>query len=131
MTTKEVEQRRDTALSNEPSRMTGVAGVPDVDIRENGTELRLAVNLPGVDLGGAQVTVENGVLRIEAESTWEPPAGYELVSREFEPTRYRREFALSDRLRVEGIRARMTNGVLDLTIPKAEEVRARKIEIAA
>lgn len=129
MTTHAMETRRTTDAALGTTRAAEVARTPAVDICENEAELRLVANLPGVEQGGAEVVVEGDVLRIEAESKAEPPAGYELVHREFEPARFRRQFTLSNRVQTGAIRARLTNGVLDLRIPKAEEVRTRKVEI--
>lgn len=103
--------------------------VPDVDISENSESLRLVANMPGVDQKGVDVTVENNVLTIEARATVEAPEGYELLGQEYGFGKYRRDFTLSNSVNTEGIKARVQHGVLEVTIPKREEVKMRKIEI--
>lgn len=104
--------------------------VPDVDLVEAPDKIWLTADLPGVGDKDADVTVENGVLRIEGRAVYQDvPQGYVLVEQEFAPARYRREFSLSNKVSAEGIKARMAHGVLNLSIPKREEVKARKIAI--
>jgi HSP20 family protein len=103
--------------------------LPDVDISENGERIRLLADMPGVDQDSVDVTVENNELTLEGRSRITPPEGCERVGRECGAGRYRRVFALSDAVKPDGIKARMRNGLLEVTIPKREEVKTRKIEI--
>ena len=103
--------------------------VPAVDIREDGESMRLLADMPGVAQNAVEVTVENGVLTIEGRAGTDAPEGYELVGQEYDTGRYRRDFTLSNEVSVEGINGRMKNGLLEVTIPKREEVKTRKIEV--
>ncbi len=103
--------------------------VPDVDIREDCECLRLEANMPGVDQESVDVNVENGVLTIEGRARIDGPQGYELVGQEFGVGRYRRDFTLSDAVDAEGIKARVRQGVLEVTLPKHDKVKMRKIKI--
>lgn len=103
--------------------------VPAVDISEGVECIRLVADMPGVDQESVDVTVEKGVLTIEGRTHLQRPAGYELVGEEYGVGRYRRDFTLSDRLNAEGIKARVQHGLLELTIPKREEMKTRKIKI--
>ena len=108
---------------------TDTAYVPDVDISENEDCIRLRADMPGVDGKDVEVTVENNVLTVEGRARVEAPAGYELVGREYGVGKYRRNFTLSNDVNSEGIKARVEHGVLEVTIPKREEVKTRKIAI--
>jgi HSP20 family protein len=77
------------------------------------------------------VTVENNVLTLEGVATLDVPDGYESVGREYGVGRYRRDFTLSDDVSPQGIKARVSHGVLAVTIPKREEVKTRTIAIEA
>jgi HSP20 family molecular chaperone IbpA len=103
--------------------------IPDVDISETGDSIHLVANMPGVDQQSVEVTVENNVLSVEGRAGVEAPQGYTLVGQEYGTGRYRRDFTLSNTVDVDGIKARVRHGVLELTIPKREEVKTRKIEI--
>lgn len=104
--------------------------IPTVDICEDANTFRILADVPGADQRSVNVTVGNGVLTVEAKGSIDPPAGYELVGQEYAVGRFRRDFTLSDQVDVEGIKARVSNGVLTITIPKREDVKARKIEIS-
>ena len=103
--------------------------VPDVDIREDSECIRLDANMPGVDQESVDVNIENGVLTIEGRARIDGPQGYELVGQEYGVGRYRRDFTLSDAVDSEGIKARVRQGVLEVTLPKHEKVKTRKIKI--
>ena len=104
---------------------------PDVDIREDGDGIRLLADMPGVDQASADITVENNVLTIQGTAHVVPPDGHQLVGQEYGVGRYRRDFTLSSAVDVNGIKARVRHGVLEVTIPKRDEVKTRKIEIAS
>ena len=56
--------------------------------------------------------------------------GYATRTRvEFGGGRYRRDFTLSDAVDPDRIQARVKNGVLTVSIPKKDEVKARKIQV--
>jgi len=89
-----------------------------IDVYENETELLLLADLPGVSADGLDVRVENGELTIEG--------------RRGEKSKYRRVFALDDAgFDLDKVAARQQNGVLELRLPKAPQMRARKIVVRA
>lgn len=104
---------------------------PDVDISENSECVRLVANIPGAEQQGVEVTVENNVLTVEASAAVEPPEGYEPLGREYAVGKYRRDFTLSNAVDTEGISAKVQHGVLEVTLPKREAVKMRRIEIGA
>ena len=118
-------EKQDAVQTGKPERVF----MPAVDICEDGEKIRLVADMPGVDDKSVDVSVENGVLSVEGNVSLEPPEGHELVGSEYESGRYRRDFTLSERVDVNGIGARVKNGVLELTIPKREEIKTRKVEI--
>jgi HSP20 family protein len=103
--------------------------VPLADIRENEERVLLTVEIPGVDPKAVDVRVENDVLTIEGVAHVETPAGCRLVGQEYGVGRYRRDFTLSDSVHADGIKARVHDGLLELTLPKRASARTRKIAI--
>jgi HSP20 family molecular chaperone IbpA len=102
---------------------------PEVDITENNDCIRLVADMPGIDQKSVDVTVENNVLTIEGRGQVDPPEGYELVGREYGVGKYRRDFTLPDAVAADKIKARVRHGVVEVTIPKREELKTRKIAI--
>ncbi len=103
---------------------------PRVDIREDAERFTVVADLPGADEKSVEATVQKRVLTIEGWARCEKPQGLEVLGQEFGTGRYRRDFTLPEAVDPERIQARMKNGVLTVTIPKKEEVKARKIQIA-
>ena len=116
-------QKPNPAPENEP------VYVPRVDVRENAEAFVVVADLPGADEKSVEATVQKNVLTIEGWTQLEKPQGGEELGREFGAGRFRRDFTLPDAVDPERIQARVKNGVLTVTIPKKEEVKARKIQV--
>ena len=102
---------------------------PLVDIYEEDEVLTLVADMPGVDTEGIELTCENGILTINGRPGPEPVPDGEVIYREYVPGDYHRCFRISDDIDVERIGAKMSNGVLTVTLPKAARVRKRHIEV--
>ncbi len=101
--------------------------VPAVDIYESGDGLTLVADMPGVDKGGLDVRVEDDLLTIQGRLAYE--SRKEPTVREFQLASYWRQFQLSDTVDQEKIGAFLKNGVLTLTLPWAEKVKPKQIEV--
>jgi HSP20 family molecular chaperone IbpA len=102
---------------------------PAVDVYDHEQEWMLLVEMPGVSEKSVEVSVDKGILTVEGKVEVPVLEGYTLARAEYDVTRYRRAFEISDRVDSRGVRANMKNGVLRLTLPKKEEAKARKIEV--
>ena len=116
-------QKPNPAPENEP------VYVPRVDVRENAEAFVVVADLPGADEKSVEATVQKRVLTIEGWTQLEKPQGGEELGREFGAGRFRRDFTLPDAVDPERIQARVKNGVLTVSIPKKDEVKARKIQV--
>jgi HSP20 family protein len=106
--------------------------VPPVDIFEDDAGITVLADLPGVSREQLGVRVDGENLIIEASAdTVAVPQGMELVYSEAQFPSYRRQFTLSRELDPARIEAALKDGVLRLTIPKAEEAKPRRIEVRA
>jgi len=119
------------AKENESSSATA-AWMPLVDIYEYSNRFELYVDLPGVDPGQVELTLESGVLtlagsRVEQEISNQD----EVVAHRLERGHgaFHRRFVLPDTADGERVKASGKNGVLTVTIPKQERSMPRKIPI--
>ena len=117
-------------VANAPAPAADPVHVPRVDIREDAERFTVVADLPGADETSVEATVQNRVLTIEGWSKAEPPAGHEALGREFGGGRWRRDFTLPEAVAADRIQARVKNGVLTVSIPKKDEIKARKIPVA-
>jgi len=101
---------------------------PDVNIFETKDDYVLEAEMPGVSKDGLEITLEGNVLTLVGHRSDETPLG-EAVYRESRPVDYRRVFELDPAIDADKINARVEQGVLTLTLPKAERVKPRKIAV--
>ena len=106
---------------------------PAVDVGETDKELRLEVELPGINPNEVELTAENGVLTIRGEKRSERKEGddesrYHMVERSYGS--FMRSFQLPQGLDESKIEASYTNGILSVHIPKAALPQPRRIQIA-
>lgn len=121
-----------TQAANADDSQAVVDWVPPVDIREEKDQFVLHADLPGVDAKHIDVTLEKGVLTIrgrrELESRDEKN-GYRRVERVAGD--FYRRFSLPDTADSQAVKARFTNGVLEVVIPKQAQVLPRRIDVEA
>ncbi|MGH8598845.1 MAG: Hsp20/alpha crystallin family protein [Gammaproteobacteria bacterium] len=103
---------------------------PAVDIAEERDRYILRADIPGVAPESIEITMDNGVLTLQGErkeEVNETKAGARRVERVFGA--FYRRFALPDGVDAERIVARGDNGVLEISIPKVEKAKLRRIEV--
>jgi HSP20 family molecular chaperone IbpA len=105
--------------------------VPRVDIFENGNNVVLLADMPGVDENSVDITLEKNILTIHGYTSPQAPDNFEPAYAEYRFGDYERTFALSDEVDREKIEATVKNGVLRLVMPKAEAAKTRKITVKA
>jgi HSP20 family protein len=89
----------------------------------------LTADLPGVDPGSIDVSVDNGVLTLSAQRSASSGDGTQWLTNERFFGSYRRQLSLGEGIDAAGISAHYDNGVLSVTIPVAEKAKPRRIEI--
>ena len=120
----------DGFLSGTPAN--AVAFIPPVDVREESDRFVVEADLPGVAPDEIEVTAEKGVLTIRGERKGEKreqAAGYERLERVHGS--FTRRFALPENVQTDAIRARVTHGVLEVSIPKQPEIAAKRVSVEA
>ncbi len=106
---------------------------PQVDIVEHDDHYEISAEMPGLKKEDIQITLEDGLLRLEAETKQEDKEEKEgkIIRQERRYGKYMRSFDLGKNVHKEDIKASFEDGILKLTAPKvAEEVpQQRRIDI--
>jgi HSP20 family protein len=102
---------------------------PPASLTENADGYLLQIEMPGVNKEGLEISVENNELTIVGRRSL-PTIQGTLLHRESRPDNYRRAFELDPSIELGKISAKMDHGVVTLTLPKAEQVKPRKIAVA-
>ncbi|MEJ8852578.1 Hsp20/alpha crystallin family protein [Variovorax rhizosphaerae] len=113
------------------SRYSDAALMPPVDVVEDVDGITLYADLPGVSRENLHLQVEAATLTIDAEMDLGLPEGLQSSHAEVGLGRFHRTFTLSQELDPERIAADLSNGVLRLSIPKAEHAKPRRIAVTA
>jgi HSP20 family protein len=107
----------------------GTTGMP-VDLYREGDRYVMKADLPGVQPGSVDVSVDGQVLTIRAERAVETSDGVQWLLNERPSLSLLRQFSVSDDIDRENITAQFENGVLTVVVPVAQQARARKIQIS-
>jgi HSP20 family protein len=102
---------------------------PAATVLENADGYILKVEMPGVSKENLDMWVENNELTILGRRST-PSVEGTLLHRESRPENFRRSFELDPSIDAEKISAKIDQGVVTLTLPKAEQVKPRKITVA-
>lgn len=102
-----------------------------VDVTNGSDAIRIEASLPGFKPGDVDITVENGVLSINAETRSERQEGEgESLVQEIRRGRVSRTIALPNGIEPDRATASFEDGILRLQIPKAEALKPRQIRIS-
>ncbi len=102
---------------------------PSASVVETGDGYTLELEMPGVNKDGLEISVENNELTIVGRRS-RPGLEGKLIHRESRPENYRRTFELDPSIDADKIGAKIDQGVITLTLPKAEHVKPRKIAVS-
>ncbi len=108
----------------------GQGFVPALDLSETDDAFLVEATVPGLKPEDLEVTVENNVLTIKGEmrqETEDRKRNYHRVERRY--GQFQRTIALPSTVKADQIQASLSNGILRLEIPKAEEVKPRRIAV--
>ena len=101
-----------------------------MDVLQEGDDLIVRASLPGVEPDDIQVTLEDGLLTIEGETSSESEEQRgDFLLRERRAGRFHRALRLPNSVDAENAEPSYANGVLTITVPKQEAKKARKLAI--
>ncbi|MGD9973204.1 MAG: Hsp20/alpha crystallin family protein [Desulfatirhabdiaceae bacterium] len=126
----QVKEKQEVANPAEQTR-PGLVFTPEVDIFETDHEITVLADMPGVAADGMNIGLQNGVLTLSGDvKPWEGQDETDVLV-EFEIGKYYRQFTLSDDIDQSKIEAKLEDGVLRLTLPKAQKAVPRQITVTA
>jgi HSP20 family protein len=129
MTTQELAAHNKQELRSQEATRPGRTYVPDVDIYETPEGLWLWADMPGVDEKSISIDLTDNVLTLEGQVSLKEYEHLAPVYTEYNVGNYARRFTLSSEIDTDRISARMTSGVLELSLPKSERAKPRRIPI--
>lgn len=105
------------------------AWIPAVDLAESDGEFTVKAELPGIDRSDVRITMQDNVLTIRGEKKQEKEekGKYRRVERSYGA--FERSFALPAPVKSDRVEAAFRDGILTITLPKAEEARPRQIDV--
>ncbi len=117
---------RENRNADERARERFVA--PPGSIREEGDGYTLKLEMPGVNKEGLEISVENNELTVVGRRSVPGIEGM-ILHRESRSEDFRRTFEIDPSIDAGKISAKIEQGIVTLTLPKAEHVKPRKISV--
>jgi len=102
---------------------------PPASVIEAGEGYTLELGMPGVTKDGLDISVENNELTVVGQRSL-PTVQGTLIHHESRPNNFRRTFELDPSIDADKISAKIEQGLVTLTLPKAEHVKPRKISVS-
>jgi len=126
-----IEKREATTAEVEPTR-GGRTYIPTVDIVEHKDELLLIADVPGATHDGIDIDYERGQLTVQARVVpRHPPERINYLLQEYGIGDFCRSFQVGEGIDADKIHAEIAEGVLTVHLPKAAELKPRRIEVKA
>lgn len=125
----QVRQKREVDTKQE-STTPGRVFVPVTDIFETDQALTVVMEMPGSRRESVHVNVENDVLTVDGKIDFSKYEGLLPLYTEYNIGHYSRSFQLPHTVARKGIHAELKDGVMTLTLPKAEKAKPRKITVS-
>lgn len=103
---------------------------PYYEVRETDEAFGLTVHLPGVAKDGMEITAEDATLRIAGRRAWKRPEGWSTLYRESSDAVFELVLSHDNAIDLDKIHAELRDGVLRVSLPKAETMKPRKITVS-
>ena len=103
------------------TREEGCNSVPS-NVIENEKEFRLELSIPGFSKEEVKISIRKNILTVKSEKQTGSDEEVKYLRRGFVPRNFEKRFELSGSINSEGISASFSNGILEILLPKKEEV---------
>jgi HSP20 family protein len=118
-----------TTVRETDGRQTEQFVAPAASVLEHGDGYLLQVEMPGVNKEGLDLSTEGNELTITGRRSL-PTIEGAVIHRESRRENFRRTFEIDPSIDVNKINAKIDQGLLTVTLPKAEHVKPRKITVS-
>jgi HSP20 family protein len=125
----QVQQKREVEKKTEATT-AGRVFVPVTDIFETPEALTVVLEMPGVDRGSIEASVEDDVVTIVGRIDFSKYEGMQPLYTEYNVGHFARSFEISNKIDQGKISALMNDGVVTIVLPKAEQAKPRKIQVS-
>ena len=120
----------DSIISPRLSNISGTRGIA-ANLFETGQGFTLQIPMPGVKPEDVEIMAQQDTLNLKWETKVQIPEGATTHWNGFQSGQYQQSFTLPSPINAEGVEANYTNGILTLSLPKAEHAKARTIKVQA
>jgi len=133
MTLREAMDRLfDDAYTQPITNRSGFSAVPAIDLYQTEDEVVVKASLPGLKADDVHISVTNGVISLSGEFKQEEDTGKSTYHiREYRQGAFERSFTLPVEVEPDKAKADFKDGILTITLPKAEAVKPHTINIKA
>ena len=128
MNTTELDKNKDDTVADKSASQKWRR--PRYDVSESDEAFDLQVALPGVQREAVELSVEGDQLTLIARRTAAPAKDWRPLRRELPAGDFRLNIHLNVAIEADRISARVADGILDLSLPKADAVKPRKIQVS-
>ena len=106
--------------------------IPRIEVSENEKEIRITAEMPGLERGDVEITLEGNMLTLRGENQREREKDDKNQNVHVSERSYGvfvRTIELPQGIDPESVQATMSNGVLTITVPKPERTQSKKIDV--
>ncbi len=126
---REVNQLFDSSVGSR-ARRGSTGGGPRLELYDQGSQLVIRAELPGVPEDAIQITVDHGVLSLKGQRKSTLPEGHSVHRQERADYQFARSVSLPCKVDLEKTTAKLKHGVLTVLLPKAPEEQPRQIVVS-
>jgi HSP20 family protein len=113
------------------ARVDAGARWPAIDVVEDAERYTLTAEVPGLEEKDVELVVEKDTLVLSGARTIEAPKGSTVHVRERASAKFTRKLSLPRTIDTSAVTAKLENGVLTVTLPKAKDALPRRIDVKA
>ena len=118
-------------FSGEATEFNFASLTPALDLVDTSDDLKVKVELPGISKEDVDITINDGLLTVKGEKKAEreeKEANRYYVERRYGS--FSRTITLPAKVKADKVKAKFTNGVLEIVLPKAEEEKVKRVHVS-
>lgn len=105
-------------------------GTPKTNLYDDGNHFTMQAEVPGMTKDEISIKIQGNYLELSGTRKSDAPEGYKAHRIEREAASFTRSFTLPSDVDVDKVNASLKNGILSLTLPKAEAAKPKQVSIA-